>query len=155
MNQKTNVNAENGKQELVITREFDLPLHLLFKAYTEKEIVEQWMGTKVLKLENERQGGWQFETKDTNGNVVFRANGVIHEFIPNEKITRTFEMENSSFPAQLEYLQFEQLTESTSAIRIHIIYKSVAVRDQMIQLGFAPGLNMAHNRLQNIANKLK
>lgn len=155
MNQKTNVNAENGKQELVITREFDLPLHLLFKAYTEKEIVEQWMGTKVLKLENERQGGWQFETKDTNGNVVFRANGVIHEFIPNEKITRTFEMENSSFPAQLEYLQFEQLTESTSALRIHIIYKSVAVRDQMIQLGFAPGLNMAHNRLQNIANKLK
>jgi hypothetical protein len=44
---KTKINAENGKQELVITREFDLPVELLFKAYEEPEIVEQWMGTRV------------------------------------------------------------------------------------------------------------
>ena len=54
MEQLTKVNAEDGKQEIVITREFDLPLELLFKAYVEPEIVEQWMGTKVLKLENKQ-----------------------------------------------------------------------------------------------------
>nr|MBA4166376.1 SRPBCC domain-containing protein [Chitinophagaceae bacterium] len=74
MEQKTKVNAENGKQELVIAREFDLPLELLFKAYEEPEIVEQWMGTKVLKLESKRHGSYQFETTDARGNVVFRAN---------------------------------------------------------------------------------
>ncbi len=52
MEQKTKIKAEDGKQELMITREFELPLELLFKAYEEAEIVEQWMGTKVLKLEN-------------------------------------------------------------------------------------------------------
>jgi hypothetical protein len=48
------------------------------------------MGTKVLKLENKKYGGWQFETTDPRGNVVFQASGVIHEFSPNQKITRTF-----------------------------------------------------------------
>src|SRR5882757_11346881 len=113
MEQKTKISAEDGKQELTITREFDLPLELLFKAYAEAEIVEQWMGTKVLKLENKNHGGYQFETSDANGNVVFRANGVIHEFVPNQKITRTFEMENAPFGVQLEFLAFEKLTDDT------------------------------------------
>ena len=71
MERKTTVNAEDGKQELTIIREFDLPLELLFKAYVDPEIVEQWMGTKVLKLENKKHGGWQIETSDAQGNVVF------------------------------------------------------------------------------------
>ncbi len=73
MEQKTKINAEDGKQELVITREFDLPLELLFKAYVEPEIVEQWMGTKVLKLESKKHGSYQFETTDAKGNKAFRC----------------------------------------------------------------------------------
>ena len=155
MERKTIIEAGDGKQELVITREFDLPLELLFKAYIEPEIVEQWMGTKVLKLENRKHGGWQFETSDAQGNVVFRAEGVIHEFSPNRKITRTFEMENAPFGVQLELLEFESLTDDTSKLTIHTIFESVAVRDQLLQLPFAQGLNMAHNRLQDIVSKLK
>jgi len=64
MEHKTKINAEDGKQELTITREFDLPLELLFKAYVESDIVEQWMGTKVLKLENKKHGSYQFVTTD-------------------------------------------------------------------------------------------
>ena len=67
MEQKTKINAEDGKQELVITREFDLPLELLFKAYIEPEIVEQWMGTNVLKLESKQHGSYRFETRDSHG----------------------------------------------------------------------------------------
>ncbi len=155
MEQKTKINAEDGKQELLITREFDLPLELLFKAYVESDIVEQWMGTKVLKLENKKHGSWQFETTDAKGNVVFQANGVIHEFSPNRKIIRTFEMENTPFPVQLEFLEFEKLTDDTSRLNMHIVYRSVADRDQMLQLPFAEGINMAHNRLQDIVTKLK
>lgn len=154
MEQKTKVHAEEGKQELVITREFDLPVELLFKAYTEADIVEQWMGTKVLKLESKKHGSYQFETSDTNGKVVFKANGVIHEFIPDRKIIRTFEMENAPFGVQLEINEFEKLTDSTSKINIHTIYESTVLRDQLLKLPFAYGINMAHNRLQEIVNKL-
>lgn len=154
MERKTKINAEDGKQELVITREFDLPLELLFKTYVEPEIVEQWMGTKVLKLESKQHGSYQFETTDPKGNK-YGFNGVIHELRPNRKITRTFEMENTPFGVQLEIYEFERLTDDTSKLNMHVIYESVAHRNQVLQLPFAQGINMAHNRLQDIAGKLK
>ena len=127
MERKTKISAEDGKQDLVITREFNLPVELLFKAYAEPEIIEQWMGTKVLKLENKKHGSWQFETTDAKGNVVFQANGVIHEFSENRKITRTFEMENTAFPVQLEFLEFEPLTNGTSLLNMQIVFRSVQI----------------------------
>ena len=154
MEQKTKVNAEDGTQEILITREFDLPLELLFKAYEEPELFEQWMGTKVLKMENKQHGSYTFETSH-NGQVAFRANGTIHEFIPNQKITRTFEMENSPFPVQIEYLEFERLTNDTSKLTMHIVFKSIEFRNQLLQMPFAQGINGAHNRLQDIVHKLK
>jgi uncharacterized protein YndB with AHSA1/START domain len=153
MELKTKIHAEDGKQEIFITREFDLPVDLLFKAYTDAEIVEQWMGTKVLKLENKQHGSYQFETSNQHGDVVFRANGTIHEVIPNQNITRTFQMENTPFPVQFDYIEFEKLSDDTSKITIHTIYKSVDFRDQMLKLPFAQGINMAHNRLQEVVSK--
>jgi uncharacterized protein YndB with AHSA1/START domain len=153
MEQKTKILAEDNKQELIITREFDLSLDLLFKAYTEPAIVEQWMGTKVIRLENKNYGSYLFETSDGKGNVVFKAKGVIHEFIPETKIIRTFEMENTPFPVQLEFLKFEATNKQSSKLTMHIIYKSASLRDQILQLPFAQGINMAHNRLQNIFDK--
>ena len=155
MERKTKLNAEEGKHDILVTREFDLPLELLFKAYEEPEIVEQWMGTKVLKLENKQHGGWQYETKDPQGNVVFRANGTIHEFVPNRKIIRTFQMENTPYPVQLEFLEFEKLTDDTSKLSMQIVYRSVADRNEMLKLPFAYGINMAHDLLQKIVGKLK
>ena len=154
MERKTKIDAEDGKQELFITREFDLPLDLLFKADIEPDIVEQWMGTKVLKLDARTHGGYRFETTDPRGNK-HGINGVIHEFNPNQKITRTFQMENTPFPVQLEFLEFEKLSDDTSKLTMHIIYRSVADRDQMLRLPFAQGINMAHNRLQEVAGKLR
>jgi uncharacterized protein YndB with AHSA1/START domain len=155
MEQKTKINAEAGQQDLVITREFDLPLELLFRAHVEPELIEQWMGTRVLKFESKKHGSYQFETTDAKGNVVFQADGVIHELSPNRKITRTFEMGNAPFGVQLEVCEFEQLTDDTSRLTIHTIYESVAHRDQVLKLPFSQGLNWAHNRLQEILNTLK
>ena len=150
MELKTKINSEDGKQDLMITREFDLPVDLLFKAYEDAGIVEQWMGSKVLKLDNKKHGSYQFEKSDDQGNVVFRANGAIHEFIPNRKIIRTFEIENTPFGVQLEILEFSKLTDHTSKLKMHVIYESAAQRDQVLKLPFAKGINMAHNRLQEI-----
>jgi len=154
MEQKTKINAEDGKQELEITREFELPVELLFKAHAEPEIVEQWMGTKVLKLESKKHGSYQFRTTDAQGNVLFQSNGVIHEFIPNRKITRTFEMENTPFGVQLEVYEFEKLTDNSSKLNMHVIYESAAQRDQVLKMPFAKGINMAHDRLQEIVSNL-
>jgi uncharacterized protein YndB with AHSA1/START domain len=160
MERKTKIHAEDGQHDIVITREFDLPVELLFRAHTDPEIFEQWMShdygtTKVVKLEAHKHGGWRFETSDAKGNVLFGANGVFHEFMLNQTIIRTFEMENTPFPVQLDFITFEPLTDDTSKLTIHTIYKSCEVRDQHLKLPFAQGLNMAHSRLQEIVSKLK
>lgn len=150
MEQKTKLTAEEGKQEIIVTRIFELPITLLFKAYTEAELVEQWMGNKVLKMENSAHGSYQFETRDPQGNVLFRANGTIHQVVANKSIVRTFEMENTGFPVQLEFLEFEAIDEEKSQLTMKMVFKSVADRDNMLKLPFAQGINMAHRKLEQL-----
>ena len=159
MEHKTQIHAEDGKHDLVITRQFDLPVELLFKAHVEADLFEQWMtheyGTvKVLKMESKKHGSWEFENLGADGKKVFGAHGTIHEYTVNKKIIRTFEMENSPFDVQLEFLEFEQLTDDTSKLTMQSVYRSVALRDQMLKLPFKQGLNMAHNRLQEVVSRL-
>ncbi|PRX54264.1 SRPBCC family protein [Flagellimonas meridianipacifica] len=149
MEQKTKVVADEGKQEIRISRVFGLPLESLFKAYVVPEIIEQWMGTKVIKLECKRHGSYHFETTDPKGNK-HGFNGTIHEFESNQKITRTFEMENTTFPVQLEFLEFQDINENNSKLDILIVFKSVSDRDNLLKLPFAFGLNMAHNKLEEL-----
>jgi uncharacterized protein YndB with AHSA1/START domain len=154
MERKTKIDAEDGKHDIWITREFDLPLDLLFRAFSEPALIEQWMGTKVLKLDAKKHGSYAIETSDANGNVVFKASGVYHEYIPKQKIIRTFEMANAPFGVQLEVTEFEALTENTSKVSMHQVYESVAQRDQLLKLPFAYGINMAHNRLEELLKTL-
>jgi uncharacterized protein YndB with AHSA1/START domain len=155
MELKTKVDAEDGRHDITITREFDLPVGLLFKACTEAEFIEQWMGTKVIRFEGKKHGSYQFETSNPQGPVVLQMIGVIHDLVPNQKIIRTFEMANMPFGVQLEVYEFKALTDATSRLNAHIIYESVAQRDQVLQMPFRQGLNMAHNRLEEIISKLK
>jgi uncharacterized protein YndB with AHSA1/START domain len=64
-------------------------------------------------------------------------------------------MENTPYGVQLEFLEFEKRTDHTSKLHMHIVYRSVADRDRMLKIGMAHGMNMAHNRLQDIVSKLK
>jgi len=159
MELKTKIHADEGKSDLTITREFDLPVELVFRAHVEPDLFEQWMsheyGTvRVVKFEPKKHGGWEFETAGADGTVMFSANGTIHEFVPDKKITRTFEMDGSPFDVQLEFLDFDGLSAETSRLTIHSIYRSVELRDQMLKLPFATGLSMAHDRLQTVVAKL-
>jgi uncharacterized protein YndB with AHSA1/START domain len=152
MEQKTIVRAEDGKQDLFVSREFDLPVAALFRAHVDPEIVSQWMGTKVLKLDGQSHGSYRFETTDPRGQV-HRFHGVIHALTPERKIVRTFEMENMPFGVQLEFLEFEPLSAATSKLTMHMVYESVAQRDQVLKIGMVQGINFAHNRLQTVAAK--
>lgn len=153
MERKTIVKAGEGSQDIIITRAFELPVDQLFQAYTDPEIITQWMGTRVLHHENKKGGSWHFQTKDPSGNIVFEAEGVIHEFVPHQRIIRTFQMTNTGFSVQLDYLAFKSIDSQNSHITIQSIYKSTEDRDQILKLPFAYGINMAHNRLQEVFNR--
>ncbi|MBP0904242.1 SRPBCC domain-containing protein [Mariniflexile gromovii] len=151
---KTTIKAAPNRQEVFIEREFDSPVEFLFKAHVEPELVAQWMGTNVLKLENKKNGGYHYETTDPQGNK-HNFHGTFHEILPNKRIIRTFEMENTSFPTQLEFFEFEKLSKTKSKLTMQMVYKSVADRDNMLRLPFEFGLNRAHDKLQEVINHLK
>lgn len=159
MELKTKVGAGEGSQDILITREFDLPVELLFRAHAEPALFEQWMSheygiVKVLKYEGWKFGGWQFTTSSPDGVVLFGASGVIHEFSPNQRIVRTFEMDDPAFDAQLEFLEFKDLGER-SRLEMQIVFRTIEARDRMLKLPFAQGLSMAHDRLEATIGQLK
>lgn len=154
MEPKTKVSAEDGRQDLNISRDFELPVQLLFKAFTDAGLIEQWMGNTVLKLDAKKHGGFEFQKKDPQGNIVFAANGVIHDLVADKKIMRTFEMENTNFGVQLEHYSFEKIDGNNSRLNVHIVFESGAHRDQMLQLPFVQGINYAHKRLEEIVSTL-
>lgn len=152
MEAKTKLHAAPNQHDILITREFDLPVELLFKAHSDPELLGQWMGTRVVALEPRPFGQWQFETGDPQGNILFKASGVYHDFVHNQRIVRTFQMENGPFETQLEFFEFTALENGRSKLSMHLIFRSVALRDQQLKMPFAYGLNMAHDRLQEIFN---
>jgi len=162
MGLKTKMHAEEGKQDLIITREFDLPVELVFKAHVDPELIVQWKTlpnttAKILKFGGKKHGSYQMQSTDAQGKIVSSVSGVIHEFIPNQKIIRTFEVENAPIVVQLEIYDFERLTDNTSKLSMHVIYESGAIRDQLLKMPGASGytMGMAHDRMQELMNKFK
>jgi uncharacterized protein YndB with AHSA1/START domain len=101
---KTVITAESGKQELFITREFDAPRELVFKAFTDPNLYTQWLGprdlTTTLEIFEPVSGGrWRFIQKDKDGNE-FRFHGVNHDVTAPERIIGTFEFEGLRNPAR-------------------------------------------------------
>src|SRR5580698_650774 len=129
MSNQTKIIAEEGKQELFMVREFDLPVDLLFRAYTDPDLLVQWMGNpnseiKVEKMENKSHGSWRFVHTDKAGKK-YCFNGVIHEFLAPQRIIRTFQIENTGGPCnvQLEFINFEEISDSTSKLTVQTLFK--------------------------------
>lgn len=156
---QTTIIAEPGRQELFITREFDAPRDLVFKAFCEPELLMQWMGPREMKmeiekLENKTHGSWRFFHTDEKGNK-YGFNGIIHEVAEPERVIRTFEFEGlpERGHVSLEFLNMETLPGDRTRIVIQSVFKSVADRDGMVQSGMERGVVDSHNRLDELLIK--
>jgi len=157
MDLKTKVTAEDGKHDLLITREFDLPVELLFKAFVDPELVVQWKTppnttAKILKSAMGKHGSFQMQISDAEGKVIAVTHGVIHDLIPDLKIIRTFQVEGAPMGVQLEVYDFEKLTDETSRLSMHVIYETVAQRDMVFKMSGA-NMESAFNRLEELLGK--
>lgn len=157
---KTQFIVEQGKQELFIIREFEAPRNLVFQAFSEADILRQWMGPcnmtlNIDKLENRSHGSWRFIHKDTLGNE-YAFNGVIHEVCAPERIIRTFEFEGlpEKGHVSLEFLTLEELPENRTKVTIQVIYKSVMDRDGHVQSGMENGVKESHDQLDEYLQSL-
>jgi uncharacterized protein YndB with AHSA1/START domain len=156
-NQKnqTVITAEPGRQEVFISREFDAPRELVFKAHTDPNLFAQWIGprglsTTIEAFEPVSGGNYRFTQKDQDGNE-YSFHGVFHEVSP-ERVIQTFEYDGlpESGHVALETMTLEALPNGRTKLTNQSVFQSVADRDGMIQSGMEQGVNEGYERLDEL-----
>ena len=160
-NKKTKITAEPGRQELFITREFDAPRELVFRAFTDPEHYIRWLGPRGLtmtlnRFEPRNGGSYRYTHKDRDGNE-YSFHGVYHEVNAPERIIDTFEFEGLPEKGHvvLETMKFEALPGNRTRLVAQSVFQSVADRDGQIQSGMERGVIDSYERLDELLEKLQ
>jgi uncharacterized protein YndB with AHSA1/START domain len=156
----TKITAEPGKQEIVITREFDAPRELVFKAFTDPKLYTRWLGPREIvmtleKFEPRNGGMWRYIQKDKDGNE-YAFHGVNHEVASSHRIIGTFEFEGLQEKGHviLQTARFEELPGNRTKLTSQSVFQSVADRDGMLQSGMEEGVNDSYDRLDELLEKM-
>jgi uncharacterized protein YndB with AHSA1/START domain len=144
--------ADPGTQEIVITRSFDAPREVVFKAFTDPDAVRQWWGlanteTVVDQLEARPGGRWRFVERDGQGNED-GFHGVYHDLQAPERIVYTFEYEGMPGHVLLETILLED-QDGKTLMTDTSVFQSVADRDGMLQSGMETGAAESYGRLDD------
>jgi len=156
---QTIVTAEPGVQEVFITREFDAPRELVFKAHTDPELYVQWLGPRgyemVLETFEPVSGGkYRYIHKDPQGDE-FAFHGTFHE-MSEELMIQTFEFEGlpERGHVSLDSMRLGALPGNRTRATIHSVFQSVEDRDGMLQSGMERGVREGYERLDEVLAKL-
>ena len=155
---KTQITAEPGVPQITITRTFDAPSELVFRAYTDPELLVQWLGPRDLALSVDRYdardgGRWRFVHTDADGNQ-YGFHGVFHGTPSPDAIVQTFEFEGAPGHVQLDTTTFRR-HDSRTLVRTVSVFQSVADRDAMIASGMERGVRDSDERLDELVTKLQ
>jgi len=155
MPNKTEIKAEPGEQELFIIREFDAPRELLFRAYTEAELYEKWVGPKEMNMRVEKMDavdGGSFRFVHERGGHEYTFFGVYHDVTKPERIIGTFEFDG--LPERGHVImgttKFEELPNGRSRLVHQSVFQSVQDRDGMIASGMERGVNDGYEKLDSL-----
>jgi uncharacterized protein YndB with AHSA1/START domain len=154
----TEITAEPGMPQIVVTREFDAPRELLFRAHTDPELLAQWLGPRrlamtVQQLEPRDGGRWRFTHHDTDGaDYVFH--GVFHGTPSVDGIVQTWEYTGAPGHVQLETATFEDLGAGRTRLRVNSVFQSVADRDAHVAAGMEHGVRDGMERLTELLTGL-
>jgi len=150
---KLQVTVVPGRQEVRMTREFDAPRELVFKAYTDPKAIPHWWGrlnstTTVDKMEVREGGRWRFVEHGSDG-VDHGFHGVYHSILRPERIVQTFEFEGTPGHVLLETATLEERDGKTQ-LTTHSVYQSVEDRDAMVRSGMEEGAAETMDRLAEL-----
>jgi uncharacterized protein YndB with AHSA1/START domain len=145
--------AEPGIPQIVITREFDAPRDLLFRAHTDPELLVRWLGPRRLSMTidhfDARAGGtWRYIHRDVDGNE-YGFHGVFHGTPSPDGIVQTFEFEGMPGHVSLQTIAFAE-HDGKTLLRQNVVFQSVADRDGMLESGMAEGVNDSMERLDEL-----
>jgi len=155
----TKTTTPAGVPFIDLNREFDAPRDVLFRAWTEPELIKQWLGPDryemIIDEYDVRDGGrYRYIHRDPDGNE-FGFHGVFHGVPSPDGFVQTFEFEGAPGHVSLDKVVLEDLGDGRTAVKIHSVYQSVEARDAMVSSGMESGMNQGFARLDTLLETLK
>ena len=152
------VSTPEGLPFIDIERKLDAPRALVFRAYTEPELLKQWLGPSKYEMTVERYevrdgGRWRYVHRAADG-TEFGFHGVFHGEPTPEAMTQTFEFELWPGHVALDTIRFDEV-DGRTVVRIHSTYQSVEARDGMAEGGMATGVAEGFRRLDELLASLR
>jgi len=148
-------------EQILITREFDAPRELVFKAYTTPELVKRWWHANrgevtVVEIDLRVGGRWRYAMTTPDGQEV-GFHGEYREIVPNERIVSTEVYEMPGAPDPEGTLNTAMFTEADGRTTLTILVEapSKEVRDAIIESGMEEGLQDALDLLEQAAVSLR
>ncbi|TPQ17192.1 SRPBCC family protein [Streptomyces sporangiiformans] len=150
---ETQIVADPVLPKIVIIREFDAPPERVFRAYTDPDLIVQWLGPRALTMRidqyDARTGGsYRYVHSDDDG-TEYGFYGAFHEVRPNERIVQTFTYEGFPDSVSLETALFEDLGGRTRVTGTSLM-DSVEARDAMLKSGMEVGVREGYERLDEL-----
>lgn len=154
----TRITAEPGVPLIVITRDFDAPRDLVFRAHTEPGLLVQWLGPRDMTMTVDgydvRDGGrWRYVHTDAEGNA-YAFHGVFHGDPSPQAIVQTAEFEGAPGHVKLDTTTLDERGTRT-LVRTVSAFSSVADRDAMIASGMDRGARDSDERLAELLTRLR
>jgi len=145
--------------EILIERDFDAPRHLVYRAYTEPDLVRRWWPGQRGEMEtceiDLRVGGqWRYVMRASNDfEVAFH--GEYSEIVPDERIvtTEVYEGAPPGLEDPINVVTFEE-SEGRTTLSILMVVESREVRDMIIDSGMEGGMQEGMDLLEQIAREL-
>jgi uncharacterized protein YndB with AHSA1/START domain len=155
---KTTITAEPGIPQIIITREFDAPRDLVFRAHTDPDLLVRWLGprdlTTAIDRYDTRDGGtWRYVQTDVDGNT-YGFHGVFHGDLSPDAIVQTFEFEGAPGHVCLQTTTLDGRGGKT-LMRTVSAFQSVEDRDAMVASGMERGVHDSGERLAELLAWLK
>ena len=155
---KLTVTAEPGVPFIDMSREFDAPRELLFRAHTDPELIKQWLGPRGYDIvidhyDCQEGGSYRYEHHDPAGNV-YGFRGSFHGPQTIDGMVQTFEFEGAPGHVSLDAIHFEDLGGGRTRIVGHSTFQSVEARDAMVEAGMQSGMEDGYDRLEELAGRL-
>jgi uncharacterized protein YndB with AHSA1/START domain len=151
-------------EQILISREFDAPRHLVYKAWTTPELVKRWWsanrGEVTLADIDLRVGGrWRYVMVTTDGGLEVGFHGEYREIVPNERIvsTEVYEGVPQGEGPEQGTLNTATFTEADGRTTLTILVEapSKEIRDAIIDSGMEAGMQDALDLLEQVAVSLR
>lgn len=140
----TTIEADPALPTVRIVRDFDAPPERVFRAWTEKELVERWLGPKDTPMDltewDARTGGSYRYTASRDGEVIASFYGSFHEVRPSERLVQTFTYEGFPDGVSLDIITFEDLGGGRTRVSALSVVDSIEGRDMMMASGMETGI---------------